>query len=133
MMFGSKQKRGSKINKNKASIYYDREADITDTKDSFRSRRKSKTFVEKDVLKNRLAQQVQEHGPKHILNPCIESKEEINFNQEGDENPMNMMFSQKSIHMAQGESDKAKFYIAILCQKFAWCENKNYAFENSQL
>lgn len=107
-MFGNnKQKRGSKANKNKASYYYDREADISDTKDAFKSRRKSKTFVEKDVLKNRLAQQLQDQNHQYVLNPCIESKEELHFNnQEMEDNPLNMMVSQKSIHMVQGKTFK---------------------------
>lgn len=99
MMFG--KKRNSKVAKNKQSIIVDKYTEITNEQDAFRnSRRKSKTFIEKDQFKNKLASAQQSKRSK-ILNPCMESKESPEF-REMDEMNANLLLSQKSINIRQG-------------------------------
>jgi hypothetical protein len=68
MMFG-KSKRGSKMAKGKAFVPSEAENEISASKNSFlRNRRKSKTFVEKEIFKNKLASAIPATRNK-ILNP----------------------------------------------------------------
>lgn len=100
MMFG--KKRNSKVSKVKASTNFDKDNDMSSTQNNFlRSKRKSKTFVEKEMFINKLATAQQVKRSK-ILNPCIESKESPEFS-EMDEINANLLLSQKSIYMMQGK------------------------------
>lgn len=99
MMFG--KKRNSKVAKVKASIVIDKDNDFEASKNSFlRSKRKSKTFVEADMFKNKLVTAQQSKREK-VLNPCMESKDCSEF-EEIDEDLGNMLLSQKTIYCMPG-------------------------------
>jgi hypothetical protein len=97
MMFG--KKRGSKAIKNKGQIMVDADADLSATKNEYlKSKRKSKTFIEKEMFKNKLATANNAKREK-ILNPWVESKESPDFS-EMEEIHRNMLLSHKSIKLS---------------------------------
>lgn len=100
MMFG--KKRNSKVAKVKASINMEKDADFEASKNSFlRSKRKSKTFIESDLFKNKLAT-AQHSKREKVLNPCMESKDCSEFD-EIDEEAGNMLLSHKTIYWMPGK------------------------------
>lgn len=98
-MFGNALRNSKMIPKKSFAI--EKEVEVSTSKNNLRlMKRKSKTFIEKDMFKNKLANRQPEKGL--ILNPWIESKESPDFDYYEDEDD-NPQISQKTIAMMQGK------------------------------
>jgi hypothetical protein len=76
IMFGNKLRNSKAMVKQ--SICLENEVDVSASNNALRGmKRKSKTFIEKDMFKNRLVNRQPEEG--HIMNPLMESKESKDY------------------------------------------------------
>ena len=99
-MFGNALRNSKMIPKK--TFVMDKDAEVSASKNKLGfGKRKSKTFIDKDMFKNRLVNRQPEEG--HVLNPWIESKESPDFDYYEEENE-SAQVSQKTICMMQGNS-----------------------------
>jgi hypothetical protein len=99
IMFGNKL-RNSKIMHTKKSFIMDKEVDVTASNNGLGGlKRRSKTFIDKDMFKNRLVSRQPEEG--HIMNPLMESN---NFKDLSyyEEDKRSNQFSQQTVTNMQG-------------------------------
>jgi hypothetical protein len=99
IMFGNKLRNSKAMVKQ--SICLDNEVDVSASNNALRGmKRKSKTFIEKDMFKNRLVNRQPEEG--HIMNPLMESKESKNYSYFEEDKHSNQG-SRQTVTMMQGK------------------------------